>query len=629
MKSNVSNLLEVMQSIYKDACIECIADVSDDRDFLTIKSRVEHEGISFLTITLPNFARDFERSLALGFVDSTCFPGFERISILNSKSKKEHGAIPVFLQGMLSLLFNKESGKYEQDSPSGYNVAGIVSCVRQICRAFNKLQLSCTPEREQDAIRSFSSIEHDFSSFHLSGEDRREFDDTSSLIWDNLMFGINHHEFIPRHGPGKTADGRTGNQKFRWRLWHQRLEPYFPLVDSAFSIGAMGSEELEEVNVVASDKEQPVKVVLVPKTLKSPRVIAIEPCCMQYAQQGIRGILYDRLESYWLTAGHVNFRDQSINQRLALTASKNGQLSTVDLSEASDRVPRSLALDMFRANPDLRDSIDSCRSTHAKLPDGTIIGPLEKFASMGSALCFPVESMYFYTICVAALLKSTGLPRNHENVFHVSRDVYVYGDDLIIPTKHATVVLDYLQKYNCKVNSSKTFVSGSFRESCGLDAFDGEVVTPTYIRQVPPRHKRDVSQIISLVETANLFYRKGYWSTSSTLFKFVERLLGPLPWGPRDSGYLCRESFQDFLSFSRWNEKYQCHEVRAWVPEPVHRTDELDGFAALQKCLSKLSSLKTLEDARDEKHLERSALHGEAALKHRWVIAYKTGNINL
>lgn len=608
MKSNVSNLLEVMQSIYKDACIECIADVSDDRDLSIIKSRVEHEGISFLTISLPSFARDFEKSLALGFVDPTCFLGFERISILKSNNKKRHGAIPVFLQGMLGLLFNKENGKYEQDTVNSFNAASIVGCVRQICRAFNKLQLSCTPKRERDAIRSFSSIERDFSSFHLPGESRREFDDTSSLIWDNLMFGINHHEFSPRHGPGKTADGRTGNQKFRWRLWHQRLEPYFPLVDSAYSMGAIGSEELEEIDVVASETEQPVKVVLVPKTLKSPRVIAVEPCCMQFVQQGIRGVLYDRLESYWLTAGHVNFRDQSINQSLALTASRTGQFSTIDLSEASDRVPRSLALSMFRANPDLLDSIDACRSTHAKLPDGTIIGPLEKFASMGSALCFPVESMYFYTICVAALLKSMDLPCNHENIFIVSRDVYVYGDDIIVPTAHASVVLDYLQKYNCKVNSSKTFVSGSFRESCGLDAFDGEVVTPTYIRHVPPENKRDVSQIISFVETANLFYRRGYWSTSSTLFKFVERLIGELPWGPRNAGYLCRESFQDFLSFSRWNEKYQCHEVRAWVPEPVYRTDELDGFAALQKSLSKLSSLKSLEDSRDEKHLERSAL---------------------
>lgn len=627
MKSNVSNLLEVMQSIYKDACIGCIADVSNERDLITIRSRVEQEGISFLTITLPTFARDFERSLEQGYIDSTCFTAFKKISIFRD-GRKIHGPIPAFLQGMVSLLFNKENGRYEQDVTDSFNASSIVGCVRQICRTFNKLKLPCTPERDQVAIASFSFIEYDFSSFHLSDEDHREFSDTSSHIWDNIVYDISHHDFVPRHGPGKTADKRLGNQKFVWTVWHERLEPYFPLIDGAYTYSAIDSEELQLVDVRVKELEQPVKVVLVPKTLKSPRVIAIEPCCMQYAQQGIRDVLYKRLESNWLTSGHINFRDQTINQSLALAASKSGQFSTIDLSEASDRVPRSLALSMFSSNRTLYDSINACRSTHAMLPGGDIL-PLQKFASMGSALCFPVESMYFYTICVAALLKSHGLPLNHGNIYKVSRDVYVYGDDIIVPSKHATVVLDYLQKYNCKVNKSKTFVTGKFRESCGLDAFDGDVVTPTYIREMPPQNKREVSSLISFVATANLFYRKGYWNTSSTMFNMVERVLGPLPWGPRNAGYLCKESFQDFLSYSRWNGRYHCFEVKAWVPEPVYRTDKLDGFAALQKSLSKLSSLKHLDDSRDEKHLERSALHGEAALKHRWVVAYKSGNITL
>jgi len=524
---------------------------------------------------------------------------------------------------MLSQLFDRENGRYEQTADNELDAPNIVACVRQICLAFKKLELPCTLEREQGAITTFVQTEHDFSSFALSEEAREEFSAVSTMLWDNLIYGISVSECVPAHGPGATADGRSGNRKYIWRNWTERLEPYFPLLDSCYSISAYHDEVLDLVNVQSEDQELPVKVTLVPKTLKSPRIIAIEPCCMQYAQQGIRNVLYDRLESYWLTKGHVNFRDQSINQQLALTASMNGQFSTIDLSEASDRVPRDLAYLMFRSNPDFLGAIDACRSTHAKLPGGTIIGPLQKFASMGSALCFPIESMYFYTICVAALLKSQNLPVNHENIFQCSRDVYVYGDDIIVPTRHAIVVLDYLQKYNCKINSSKTFVTGRFRESCGLDAFGGKSVTPTYLRRVPPENKQQVSELISWVKTANLFYKKGYWQTSSLMFDIVEGILGPLPWGPETASYLCRQSFQGFLSFERWNKRYQAFEIKAWVPEPIHRTDELVDYAALQKSLSKLSSLEDLSTARDESHLERSALHGEAALKHRWVLVYK------
>jgi len=622
MKSDVSYLLEMARNIYIDACAGCIADVSDKRDWKTIQSRVEHEGISFLTITLPAFAKDFERSLATGFIDSTCFSGWSRISI-RSSSGKVHGSIPAFLQGMISHLFDREDGKHVQNSDNELDAPNIVGCVRQICLAFKKLELPCTLEREQGAINEYEQTEHELSLYELPSEDAQEFAHLSAMVWDNLIGTIRLSECIPRHGPGATADSRSGNRKYIWRNWTERLETYFPMLDSCYSISACHDGVLDMVDALSEDREIPVKVSLVPKTMKGPRIIAVEPCCMQYAQQGIRAVLYERLESYFLTKGHVNFRDQSVNQQLAISASMSGQFSTIDLSEASDRVPRDLALLMFRSNPDLRDAIDACRSTHAKLPDGSLVGPLRKFASMGSALCFPVESMYFYTICVAALLKSTGLPVTHENVFQLSRDVYVYGDDIIVPTRHAIVVLDYLQKYNCKINMSKTFVTGRFRESCGIDAYAGTEVTPVYIRRTRPENQQQSTELISWVKTANSFYKRGFWQTAKTMFDIVEGILGPLPWGPETASYLCKQSFRGGLSFQKWNKRYQAFEIKAWVPEPIYRTDELVDYAALQKSLAKLEGLTDLSSARDESHLKRSALHGEVALKHRWVLVYQ------
>jgi len=347
---------------------------------------------------------------------------------------------------------------------------------------------------------------------------------------------------------------------------------------------------------------------------------------MQYVQQGIRSVLYDALESYWLTKGHINFRDQSINQSLALKASIDGQLATIDLSDASDRVPRDLALEMFRSNPDLRDAIDACRSTKAQLPTGHVVHDLKKFASMGSALCFPVEAMYFYTLCVMALLKENNLPVTQRNIFTVSRDVHVYGDDIVVPVTNAIAVLENLRKYNCKVNTNKTFYSGNFRESCGVDAYGGYEVTPVYLTRDVPKNRKQAAELISWVAAANAFYKKGYWHAASLIFQKVERILGPLPHVSEEFGGLGRYSFPGFRDKGvlreikdRHRPDYQRCEIRCWSPEEVHHTDALQGYGALTKSFLKLDDLKNRPVSRDALHLERSSLHGAVVLKRRWL----------
>jgi hypothetical protein len=537
-------------------------------------------------------------------------------------------------------LFDFETGRIHDDKdttpPSAAPV--IVDSVRQICLAFKKLELDCTPNRVRSTLEGFIATEKSFEMFSLPREERDYFIHVSSVLWDNMLGTLRPSMFVPRHGPGATAEGISGNSKFRWRFWYERLEPYFPVIDNGYSMSAFDSPELHSLLFVSSTSELPVKVTPVPKTLKGPRIIAIEPTCMQYAQQGIRDALYSVIESDWMIGGRVNFSDQSINQSLAMKGSFDGQLATIDLSDASDRVPRDLALDMFRGNLDLLDSIDACRSTHARMPDGTVYGPLAKFASMGSALCFPIEAMYFYTICVGSLLRTLSLPVTYANCYFVSNMVHVYGDDIVVPSTYAVAVLDDLQKYNCKVNTAKTFVTGRFRESCGVDAYQGELVTPIYVGKLRPKNRKQASNCISWCATANLFYKKGYWRTATFMFKNVERILGSLPYVPENSSALGVHSFLGYCSASRWNSKYQRLEVKAWVPSPVFVEERpLEGYAALQKCLMKLEGVKPSSTfgplglpssfdnhiktvvSSDKRHLERSALHGAVTLKLRWV----------
>lgn len=617
MKSNVSDQLRFMHAVYRDACMKCIADVSDLRDLKTIESRVKSEGLSFLTITLPNFSSDFERSLEKGYVDSTAFRNFKKV-----------GAIPAFLRGMLSRIFDQESGRiideYAPNTGVSPELPVLVESVRQICLTFKKVRVDCSPKRVAAALDNFTNIEHAFDKFSLQDEELEYFVQVSRVLWTSLVSSFNLARVVPHHGPGATAEGVSGNQKFRWQLWFDRLEPYFPLVGTAYPLGTPAdAEELKELTVLDQEHELPVRVVPVPKTLKAPRIIAIEPSCMQFAQQGIKDWLYASLESYWLTRGHVNFRDQTVNQQLAISSSKDSRFVTIDLSDASDRVPLSLVSIMLDRNPDLLDAVLACRSEAAKLPDGREIRPLQKFASMGSALCFPMEAMYFYTLCVMACLRRQHLPVCSESVFKVSRDIYVYGDDIVVTRTNADVVLEYLQKYNCKVNDRKTFVTGRFRESCGVDAYAGEEVTPTYLRELRPENKHEAAKIISWVKTANLFYKRGYWRTSSLMFKTIERLVGPLPYVSEESGCLGRISFLGYRSASRWNSRLQRLEVSALCPRPVYRTGELEGYSALSCALSLLeaSNTEALDLGRDAHVLERFALHGAVTLKRHWVPA--------
>jgi len=628
VKSDVSDFLDLLEVVYKDATSRCTADVSDVRDLRTIRSRVEHEGLSFLTITLPEFCKGFEAALEFGRIlpewKATYFRRF-----------KFHRGGPVFLRGFLSKLFDFETGRLLDENfhqhPDSLP-ASIVEVVRQLCLLFKKIEVPCSPKREAKAAENFYQTELELSTASASPSDRDYFLRVSDVLWGNLVYHLFDVDLTPRHGPGATQERTSGNSKYLLERWYERLDNFFPLLENGFVLSAYSSKEYEAVHLVPGNEESPVRVTFVPKTLKAPRVIAIEPVCMQYAQQAIRDRLYALLESYDLTAGHVNFSDQSVNKRLAMASSDDGRLATIDLSDASDRVPHDLAMGMFRLCPE-RGAIDACRSRRAELPDGRIID-LTKFASMGSALCFPVESMYFYTICVAALLTLHSLPVTRANIKLVSRDIYVYGDDIIVPADAAEACLESLRKYFCKPNASKTFYRGSFRESCGMDAYQGREVTPIYLRKIVPRTRQDYTGLVSWSATANLFYKKGYFRTAEYLHCKVESILRVYPEVSLESagvGRIYRTLSQVVPTKYRYNKRTQVREIRAWVVKPVFISDRLDGYGALTKCLRRSnSSVGTSLEERskglynfpiDPLHLERTAMHGACTLKLRWIPA--------
>lgn len=514
-----------------------------------------------------------------------------------------------------------------------------IFAIRQICLFAKKLKLPCNSAREKAAETAFGQCESELRSHVRNDKLDNIFCCVSDVIWSELAsgspIGDPYSEFFPRHGPGTTEEGLRGNAKFAFPSWPLRLEKEFPFTE--FGIGSLRNWTGEEVpslnSVVSTRDETPVRVVFVPKTQKSPRVIAIEPVCMQYIQQSIAAWLKPRIEhSSLYLSGRVNFTRQDINAKLALASSMHRNLATLDMSEASDRVASGLVWRMLRSAPVLRRQVFACRSTRARLPSGITI-PLRKFASMGSALCFPIESVAFFIAIVSIRIHRAGVSVSPRTIREYSDRVYVYGDDLIVPTDEAPLISSTLGQFGFKVNAHKSFWNGNFRESCGMDAYNGVDVTPVYIRRLLPASKTDVQGIASTVALSNQFYLKGLWRMASALRKVVERLLGELPtisiksfrylerviegrFSPsRGSAGLGWISFSNGESANGWHKHYQCFKSKRWVVSAVRKRDPLEGDAALLKCFGVIG----LSDL-DDDHLRSSVRYGNLALKRRWVL---------
>lgn len=229
----------------------------------------------------------------------------------------------------------------------------------------------------------------------------------------------------------------------------------------------------------------------------------------------------------------IDFNSQVPSQELALRGSRDGSVCTIDLSEASDRLSLVAVRCFFARHPKLMDYLERTRSRVIYDPILTKERhELRKFAPMGSAVTFIVQSMFFATVILATVMEHEGLlGRKHKNVVKRLRrrthEIQVFGDDLAVPKDIARKVVRNLETVGLKVNSSKTHLDGFFRESCGVDAYRGYDVTPAYISHSVPQ-KPGIS-FCALIEQSNNAHRKGLWHLADELRKDLCRVNGMVP----------------------------------------------------------------------------------------------------
>ena len=205
------------------------------------------------------------------------------------------------------------------------------------------------------------------------------------------------------------------------------------------------------------------EIACVPKNAKTDRVIAKEPTANGFIQKAYGSYIRKRLKRFG-----VDLDNQTLNQHAAKCAYERG-LATLDLKAASDTVALELVYELLPV--DWSNALYSCRSPSALLPDGKEIF-LRKFSSMGNGFTFELESLIFWALSSAVLDEFTN-----------RKEVFVYGDDIVVPSEVVPQLVTVLNYCGFQVNMDKSFWDGPFYESCGKHYFEGHEVTPIYQKQ--------------------------------------------------------------------------------------------------------------------------------------------------
>lgn len=561
-KSQVKEFLEhVYRAIFADARYAYpTMEAEFEKDLSRLLCLVERRGIRVYLIDLPAVAKHLDRCLDNGSYKLSGLPLTKRFS--------GRVVIPKFLRGLYLRVFN-ETGSLREDCDFQ-----AIFFLRQILCAAKKVKLDCSADVVEATVLDFISVDAElpepegyweateaadletappYIGFCKSGllKDRlqtvplatseqtmsiflRVLDVVSSIITTTLG-PYRADEWRFRHGPGAISEAVGPTNKYCWSNWSDALESEYPIADFGYHshsswAGSCDNEGYRGRSI--SCVEPTSRLVAVPKTFGGPRLIAAEPSEHQWCQQNAWHYMRRRTSASGIRL-FVRFTDQSRNQELCSEASREGTLATVDLSAASDRVTCHVVGQFFRSNPGLLSALRASRTrsvSQALSSKGVCNLRLRKYSTMGSACTFPVESLVFLGITLAAVLTKRQLKPTWNNIRRLADEVAVFGDDIIVPVDSRELLFDALGVLYFKVNSHKSFWTGGFRESCGLDAYKGFSVTPAYVRRV---NDGKPEALASTLGTCNNFYNRFMLHTASFL---ASTLPGMIPMVSMNSG---------------------------------------------------------------------------------------------
>lgn len=293
-----------------------------------------------------------------------------------------------------------------------------------------------------------------------------------------------------RHGPGVSVETRgsrppvVADKMTDWSVTSSAL-PIWAHLTASEGLGRVADE-------IRSKVVRGNELTFVPKSSKTSRTIAIEPGGNVYCQLAVGGFLKHRLARVGLGVApsddldlHKRIVDgrweapefldgQLLHRQKARIGSADGSLATIDFSSASGCISRVLVSLLLEGTIWL-DVLASLRSPFTKLPKkfGGAWVRAEAFSTMGNGFTFELLT----SVICALVHGATGLIPG--------KDFWVYGDDLIVPSEHASLAQSVLSGFGFIPNVSKSYTSGLFRESCGGDYFCGLDVRPKFLKSEP------------------------------------------------------------------------------------------------------------------------------------------------
>lgn len=363
-----------------------------------------------------------------------------------------------------------------------FNVA-VFRDVYQVLTFLLKISQPITDKEKEDYEAKFLATEEETRAWSIPVSNNvyrlaRLFLRTESA---NLRLDPSRVSSCGRHGPGAVSGGERGSDKNFFDSRYDQLHDWFPF-DLHFCNASLASELCSTIEHRGS-RFITANLTLVPKTWKGPRGVFVSPKEAVFCQLGI-----DELIKSWVEGSAFGLSwdpvSQVPSQELAYIGSYNRWYCTLDLSDASDRVPLSLMSRLFHRS-DYR-ALAATRPSYVRLPSGKI-HKLRMLSPMGDGKTFSVLSVVCIALCVASIMDADGWFAASRNIGKATfqeyaRKVRVFGDDIIVPSEYYNAVCCGLEAHNLKVNRRKSFVNGFFREACGCDAFKGAVVTPLRLK---------------------------------------------------------------------------------------------------------------------------------------------------
>jgi hypothetical protein len=175
---------------------------------------------------------------------------------------------------------------------------------------------------------------------------------------------------------------------------------------------------------------------------------------------------------------------------------------------------------------------------------------------MGSAVTFPVETLLFLAITLAACLTAQRQRVCLRTIRELAGRVAVFGDDIVVPNECRELVIRGLEYLYFKINIDKSFWNGKFRESCGVDAYNGHIITPAYYRAPCDGKPESIARATAF---GNGLYSRFLVNTATYVESTIRGVRLPLV--PFGSGVLGRKSFVKPVSpgpfKTRFNRKLQ------------------------------------------------------------------------